>query len=208
MQNYAQQLYHKIVKYRLDDHYPEIAALKVRLEHNRLSQFVVRAWLRKIEPYVEQQKRCWNPFPAAAGAEELGKFDIELGHLKQARDTPVGVRFIARPNHIITCGGTGSGKSTLNRRIIRQTEQDYPDIRILVLDLKGDYLHLPDELGRDRWRLYSWTEGFRMGIGPPSGPLSPSTWINQIAKILAAQCNLAFSQSTLFGRNAFFSQPN
>ena len=68
---------------------------------------------------------------------------------------------------------------------------------LLVIDPKGDFRHIPDELGRDRWRIFSIHDGFRIGTTPPWPCKDPTSFLNQYAKLLCAECDLKFSQSVL-----------
>jgi hypothetical protein len=71
-------------------------------------------------------------------------------------------------------------------------------ITILVLDFKGDFVDVPDRLGRDRWNHYSTADGFRVGCGPPFGCAQHlGSWINQLVKLLSAHCNFKFAEASL-----------
>ena len=70
-------------------------------------------------------------------------------------------------------------------------------ITILVLDFKGDFIDVAQRLGRDLWDHYSTEDGFRLGCGPPEKCIGQVSWISQFTKILAAHCNLKFSEATL-----------
>ncbi|MFC1794550.1 hypothetical protein ACFL3Q_13285, partial [Planctomycetota bacterium] len=68
---------------------------------------------------------------------------------------------------------------------------------IPILDFKGDFVDVPSRLGKDIWKHYSATDGFRIGIGPPSVCIENVSWINQFTKLIAAHCDLKFSEATL-----------
>jgi hypothetical protein len=112
-------LYTLITRYRLHWRHPkELGPVLRKIEKDRLRPDQARRWLKKIKPWVEEQQRCFNPFPPAPDQEELGRFDIEVGHLTENPGVRVGVRLLDRPRHLIAAGGTGSGKSNLLRRLI------------------------------------------------------------------------------------------
>ena len=68
---------------------------------------------------------------------------------------------------------------------------------ILVFCFKGDFLHIPETLGNDRWSLYSIHDGFKLGLNPPGIVSDTIAWINQVTKILCAELNLKFAESIL-----------
>jgi len=72
------------------------------------------------QTWVEEQKRCFNPFSPAPSQEELGHFDIELGELIENPGVRVGIRIFLKegPKHVLVAGTTGSGKSNILRRLI------------------------------------------------------------------------------------------
>jgi len=70
-------------------------------------------------------------------------------------------------------------------------------ITILILDFKGDFVDVPNRLGRDRWRHFSATDGLRLGCAPPLACNRHVSWVNQLTKIFAAECDLAYSETTL-----------
>ena len=69
-------------------------------------------------------------------------------------------------------------------------------IRIIVVDLKGDFAHIPQELG-EPWDHYSYHDGLHFGLNSPSPDLPTNIWINQVTKIIAARCGLILSASCL-----------
>lgn len=71
------------------------------------------------------------------------------------------------------------------------------EIILIVICLKGDYIDLPDLLGRDRWRLYSVHDGFKMGLNCPADSMPSTTWLTHCAKVLAANCGMIMSTHTL-----------
>lgn len=70
-------------------------------------------------------------------------------------------------------------------------------ITILILDFKGDFVDVASRLGRDRWSHFSTADGLRVGIGPPANCRDHVSWINQFTKIIAAHCDLKYSEATL-----------
>ena len=68
---------------------------------------------------------------------------------------------------------------------------------ILIINLKGDFLHVPDELGRHRWKMYSIHNDFRIGFNPPWACKDPTAWLNQVTKLICAEAGLLFSESCL-----------
>jgi len=80
--------------------------------------------------------------------------------------------------------------------LIQLTETLATFIPILILDFKGDFRNLAKELGSDLWDSYSLGEGFRLGWGPPENCYAPLAWINQLTKVIAAHCNMRFSETT------------
>jgi len=70
-------------------------------------------------------------------------------------------------------------------------------IPILIFDFKGDFVDVPSRLGKDIWKHYSATDGFRVGIGPPYSCIQQVAWINQLTKLFAVHCDLKFSEATL-----------
>jgi hypothetical protein len=67
-------------------------------------------------------------------------------------------------------------------------------IAVLVLDFKGDFRGLANQLGKDLWDSYSLSDGFRLGWGPPTNCYAPLAWINQLTKVIAAECQMRFSE--------------
>lgn len=200
---YVNQLLQVIEAYRLEDRHPdEIEPIVLAAQHGMLSDSMAKAYLVMIEPWVDAQKRCWNGLSRAPNQEELGEYDIPLGELIERPGVRAGVRILDnRPRHILVSGATNSGKSALLRRLVIATEKLYSQlgkpINILVLDLKGDFVDIPDRLGRSRWRHYSIHDGFQIGINSPKGFRSTTSWINQVTRIIAAHCGLIFSASSL-----------
>jgi hypothetical protein len=80
--------------------------------------------------------------------------------------------------------------------LIQSTEILAGFITILVLDFKGDFRNLAEELGSDLWDSYSLGEGIRLGWGPPENCYTPLAWINQLTKVIAAHCKMQFSETT------------
>ena len=114
------QLYLLIKRFRLDWRHPEeLSRVVRRIERGLMRPQQARRWLKKIGPWIEQQRRCFNPFPPAPDQEELGQFDVELGELVENPGVRIGVRLIQQAGrHLLISGLTGSGKSTILRRLI------------------------------------------------------------------------------------------
>jgi len=73
----------------------------------------------------------------------------------------------------------------------------HPLRTIIVFDFKGDYLDLPDKLGRDMWDLYSIQSGFKVGLNPPRLCEENNNWINQATKILSAETGIKHGEAGL-----------
>ena len=200
--HHVNELLRTIETYRLEDRHPDdIEPILLAAQHGMLSDAMAQAYLVEIEPWVEAQKRCWNGLTRAPDQEELGEYDVPLGDLIERPGVRAGVRLIGSPRHILVNGATHSGKSTFLRRLVMATDALYSQlakpINILVLDLKGDFVDIPDRLGKHRWRHFSIHDGFRIGLNPPTGFRSTTSWINQVTRIIAAHCGLIFSASSL-----------
>ncbi len=70
-------------------------------------------------------------------------------------------------------------------------------IAILVLDFKGDFKDIPDLLGRDRWLYFDPADGFRLVWNPPYKCRDYNGWINNLIKVICANCDLKFSEGVL-----------
>lgn len=113
------RLYHLIKQWRLDWRHPkELKRVVKRIEKGRMQPHQAKRWLRKIQPWIEDQERCFNPFPPAPEQEELGRIDIEVGRLIENPDVRVGIKILDMPKSVIAAGATGSGKSNLIRKLI------------------------------------------------------------------------------------------
>lgn len=111
-------LYQEIQRYLLDWRYPDqIKKVLKRIERGRLTSSQAKRWRKKIKPWIEKQKRCFNPLPPAPDPTQLGKYDIVIGESIERPGTQIGIR-LQPGKHLIVCGHTGSGKSTVLRRII------------------------------------------------------------------------------------------
>jgi len=204
MEQEAHEFYRLAKGYRLDQRRAYYERLRVPLklyERNCLSGSVARYWLKKIKPWIEDLEKCPIPFPLAPDQEQLGTYDVEFGHLTENPTVKAGFRVCETPKHLIVAGSTGSGKSTLLRRVIigldeyiRKTGEQ---IVVLAIDLKGDFVDLPAKLGKDRWNHYSIHDGFHMGCHPPSDCTNQIGWINYFTKLIAACCQLEFSEGVL-----------
>ena len=116
------QLYQLIKRYRLDFRHPkQLSRVVSRIESGKMRSNEARRWLRKsiFRKWIKEQQRRFNPFPPAPNKDEIGNFDIETGELVEQPEVRVGIKIINSPGkHILECGQTGSGKSTVIRRII------------------------------------------------------------------------------------------
>ena len=118
------QLYRLIKQYHLDWRHPkELKRVVRRIEKGRMQPHQVKRWMKKIKPWIEQQEKCFNPFPPAPSKEELGRIDIEVGHLTENPDVRTGIKILDRPRSVIVAGVTGSGKSNLIRKLIYGIDQ-------------------------------------------------------------------------------------
>ena len=119
MNREASELYRLIKRYRLDWRHPkELKFVLKRLERGRLQPWQAQRWIRKIQPWIKEQEKCFNPFPPAPDQEELGQFDIEIGELVENPGVRVGVRLLDRPRHVLVAGSTGAGKSNILRILV------------------------------------------------------------------------------------------
>ena len=112
------RLYRLIKDWKLDWRHPELQRIVRKIERGRMRPQQSRRWLKKIRPWIEEQRICFNPFPPAPNQATLGKFDIELGELTEKPGVRVGIRALQPGKHLIVFGTTGTGKSTVLRRII------------------------------------------------------------------------------------------
>lgn len=116
---YVQKLLRLIHAYHLDDRHPdELASVLFMAEHGLLTDDQARAWLLRIQPWIDELERKPNLLPRAPDADELGTFDIEIGELVERPGTRVGIRLLDRPRHFLVSGATGSGKTNILRIII------------------------------------------------------------------------------------------
>ena len=200
--HYIKQLLEAIQYYRLADRHPDqIEPIVLMAEQGILTDNMAKAELFRIQPLIEKQKRIWNTLPKSPDQDELGEFDLPVGELIERPGVTAGIRILDQPRHILVSGATGSGKSSFLRWLIMALSTLFAQLGklaiILVLDLKGDFVDIPDRLGRKRWRHFSVHDGFRIGLNPPVGFRNQTSWINQITRIIAAHCGLIFSASSL-----------
>jgi type IV secretory pathway ATPase VirB11/archaellum biosynthesis ATPase len=115
-----QNLRNKIIKYRLHWRHPELQKVLRRIDKGRLQPYQVKRWMKKIQPWIEEQERCFNPFgPAPQTQDELGRIDIEVGHLIENPQVRVGIKILDdKGKSVIAAGATSSGKSNFIRKII------------------------------------------------------------------------------------------
>ena len=112
------RLYRLIKEWKLNWRHPELKRIVQKIEKGRMRPQQSRRWLKKIASWVEEQEMCFNPFPPAPDQAALGEFDIELGELIEKPGVRVGIRALQPGKHLIVFGTTGTGKSTVLRRII------------------------------------------------------------------------------------------
>ncbi len=196
------QLLEAIQYYRLADRHPDqIEPIVLMAQHGLLTDNMAKAELFRIQPLIEKQKKIWNTLPKAPDQDELGEFDLPVGELIERPGVMAGIKILDKPRHVLVSGATGSGKSSFLRWLIMAlatlSAQLGKEIIILVLDLKGDFVDIPERLGRKRWRHFSVHDGFRIGLNPPVGFRNTTSWINEITRIIAAHCGLIFSASSL-----------
>lgn len=200
--HYLKLLLDTIGYYHLADRHPdEIDDIVLMAEHGMLTDSLASAYLLRIQPWVDAQKRCWNGLPRAPTQDEIGEFDVLLGDLVERHGVRVGIRFLDKVRHVLVSGATGSGKSTLLRRMIIAIAAACDQLgilfTILILDIKGDFIDIPQRLGRKRCRHYSVHDGFRIGFNPTVGFRNLTSWINQITRVISAHFGLLFSSSSL-----------
>jgi Tfp pilus assembly pilus retraction ATPase PilT len=118
----AEQLYQLIKKYRLDFRHPkQLSRVVSRIESGKMRSSEARRWLKRpfLRRWTDEQQRRFNPFKPAPSREEIDTFDVEIGELVEQPGVRVGIKIINHPGkHILISGLTGSGKSTVVRRII------------------------------------------------------------------------------------------
>jgi ABC-type transport system involved in cytochrome bd biosynthesis fused ATPase/permease subunit len=116
------QLYQLIKKYHLDYRHPkQLGRVVNRIEGGKMRSNEARRWLNKpiFRKWIKEQQRRFNPFPPAPSREEIDTYDIEIGESVEQPGIRVGIKIIDHPGkHPVVCGQTGSGKSTVIRRII------------------------------------------------------------------------------------------
>lgn len=198
--SYVAQLLATIREYGLD-RWGDVEQTAFMAEQGMLSEGMAKAELFRIEPRIEQQKRCPNRLKKPPEPAELGSYDVELGELVEQPGVRVGLRVSDRPRHLLVAGATGAGKSVNLRRTIAGLDahgRSHGCPRtILVLDMKGDFVDIPQRLGRDRWDHYSIHDGFRLGLNSPANLVPPNVWVNQVTKVIGTRCDLIMSQSSL-----------
>ena len=195
--SYAAQAVATIHKHGLA-RFPRAKRVLFLAEHHKLSESLAKAalltWLKRL---VDAQTRCPVLLKAPPEAEELGTYHVEIGELVEQLGVRVGLRVADRPRHLITAGATGAGKSVLLRRLVMALDaygrKHGCPRSILVIDMKGDFIDIPEQLGRDRWDQYSVHEDFRTGLNSPGNLVPHDIWINQVAKILGARCDLVMA---------------
>ncbi len=116
------QLYQLIKQYRLDYRHPkQLSNVVNRIESGKMQSSEARRWLKRpfLRRWIQQQQLRFNPFKPAPSRDEIDNCDIEIGELVEQPGIRVGIKIINHPGkHLLICGQTGSGKSTVVRRII------------------------------------------------------------------------------------------
>ncbi|HDY68194.1 MAG TPA: hypothetical protein ENH85_10415 [Candidatus Scalindua sp.] len=113
-------LYKDIKQWLLHWRHPELQRVLDRIEKGRMRPQQAKRWRKKIKPWREAQEKCLNPFgPPPGSQEELGRIDVEVGHLVENPDIRIGIKILdQKGKSVIAAGATGSGKSNLIRRLI------------------------------------------------------------------------------------------
>jgi hypothetical protein len=202
MDRYVLELERSIKRYLLHWRHPkDLNPILKMIERGRMRPHLTKLWFKKIEPWIDSQEKCFNPFPPAPDKEQLGHFDIELGELIENPGVRIGIRVLKPGKHLIVSGTTGAGKSTILRRIVDGLNAinrgNIQFITMLILDFKGDFVDVPKRLGKDIWYHFSAGNGLKLGCGPPSECINQVSWINQFTKVPAAHFPLKFSEASL-----------
>jgi hypothetical protein len=172
-----------------------IANILYAAENGFLSELQCLGLLQQLQEPIRAQEIRPNRLPEPPGEDVLyadGRPDIELGTLADTDGLRFGVRFPDRPRHKLIIGTTGSGKTTLMRRLIQEIYRLCRErgirVSMIVFDRKAsEYADLVG-LGPE-WCRFGWLDGLRIGLNaPPSVP--PSIWINQISTSFAARAGL------------------
>jgi|GEM_PF-3522131 len=203
----ASHLYHLIKQYALDWRHPDpLARVVRRLEKDKLSQSQVRRWMRKIEPWIEEQVLKQNylpcpPDPQAFGTEQK-PFDLSLGFLSERPEVPFGVNITDGVHLMIISGNPGSGKTvTLKLYISKIIEWNnrHPDDQVLIIffDSKKDIPNPYSLLGDNTLHLTVHdSKSFRLGLNPPQG-VPVAAWTASLFTVLAARLGLIVSRTLL-----------
>lgn len=59
---------------------------------------------------------------------------------------PIKINLNALKRHAFICGGTGTGKTTFVKNLMKEINSNYPDIPVLLLEMKGEYMDFSKEL--------------------------------------------------------------
>ena len=89
---YIRQLWRSIADCNLDARYPDLAHVRLLIEHNLLDDDVARDYLMLIEPYIEHAKDHPHALHRPPTQDELiadGPWDIEIGSLVDRPGVPL-----------------------------------------------------------------------------------------------------------------------
>lgn len=143
-------------EYRLKDRDPTIDETLWLIRHGKLPPAAVLACVHHAEQMVEELRT--RPVFLARPPSSLPPADAEIGSLVEVEGVRCGFR-LRGAIHSLFVGMTGSGKTTAMRRAIHATDarnrEGSASTSMFVLDRKGgDYVDIPDRLGRDRGSLF------------------------------------------------------
>lgn len=197
-----QRLIEVIVRYRLDDRFPDWADYRALAEQGLLSESLAAMLLWQTEPYVAQQIDYPNLLHRPPTAEQLrdaGKPDFEVGELVESPGLRVGLRIVSQVGHVLVAGQTGGGKTTDLRTVIAGVDRcakiHGQPISIIAADRKGGDQADTPQLG-DNWQRTSVHDGLRLGLNaPPSVPTN--VWINRVTSLIGARAGLVASAGSL-----------
>jgi Cdc6-like AAA superfamily ATPase len=123
--DYRSELLRIIIQHKLDENSPYWKTIRLLAERERLTEPVYKALLTKAEQAVrdkEDYPDYLHRTPTLGQLYPDGPPDVQLGTLLDDPSVAFGVRF-DRPLHIVICGVTGFGKTTLVRVLLREIHQ-------------------------------------------------------------------------------------
>jgi len=124
--NYIQTLLTVFANYDLIRQYPELIPYQQLAATGKLSEGMAKAILVQLQPVIDNAIDFPNFLHRDPTEQQLyakGKYDVEVGHLVGDPKIRIGLRLLDKPHHVLAIGATGSGKSTLIRRIIIGVEE-------------------------------------------------------------------------------------